>query len=648
MLIPVTKIENSADDSGFKFDGYDGKPVHLKDYGIRHPAVYNLETMKVRNNRPVLYEHSTPVGHTTSIVKETSSLKGEGIFSIDNADSQMIQNSRKKGFPWEMSMGLDINNADVVFLQPGETSVVNGQTFKGPMYVLNNTELVEMTITKKGRAKATQLLSAEESTILRNSEPTTQTEPESSTEPTEPTEPTDPVTTTETEPTTVTNSSPQGNIMAVVFKTSALLNKYPQHQDFIQTSLENGMKIEIVEKMLDKLKNSNPGMPDQKKESGTDHLLSARFDLAMGIQADRLTKVYDDKVLNKADNMPTLSLREVICDIANANGGKFSGHSDIEEACRFLKGLNNSGYSTVNMPNFFLSTANRMKEQIWEMENPFAVRYLKEVAQKDFRPTEKLRASGGQAWDEVKGKDKLNQTEFGKEDFYRSTLTTWGQLLVLDRPTIINDDLGVIEDMMTLMVEGAVMRPDMLLMEYVWGSKRSSAFSQAGINYFTGGGAALTRGNLSTIYNKVRTLEIQKGDKNWKQTINSRWLLVVGIDQEETAWELIKQERIVNDTTANTKTGSKNYWFDRLTPVTWNQIGNQSMVANAAANDWMLIPESSRYSPYSISYLGRQKRPVIEEVSLPIEMLGWGLRGYFDCDVNEREPQALAICRPSL
>jgi hypothetical protein len=72
------------------------------------------------------------------------------------------------------------------------------------------------------------------------------------------------------------------------------------------------------------------------------------------------------------------------------------------------------------------------------------------------------------------------------------------------------------------------------------------------------------------------------------------------------------------------------------------------MVANAAANDWMLIPESSRYSPYSISYLGRQKRPVIEEVSLPIEMLGWGLRGYFDCDVNEREPQALAICRPSL
>jgi len=643
MLIPVMKIENSDtdSDSGFKFEGYDGKPVHLKDYGISHPAVYNLETMKVRNNRPVLYEHSTPVGHTTTVTKETSALKGEGIFSIDNNESQMIQNSRKKGFPWEMSMGLDINNADVVFLQPGESSVVNGHSVKGPMYVLNNTELVEMTITKKGRAKATALLSESESTILRNSEPTAVQDKIETQAPEAPAAPVAP---------TVDNSSPQENVMVLVLKTTNLMNKFPAHSEFIQTSLENGIKIDVVEKLVEKLANSDyPGMPHQKKQDDSaHHLLSARFDLAMGVRPERLTKVYDDKVLNQADSMPSMSLREIVCDIANANGGKFNGHSDIEEACRYLRGLQNSAYSTVNMPNFFLSTANRMKEQIWELENPFAVRYLKEVAKKDFRPTDSLRASGGSAWDEVKGKEKINQTEFGKEDFYRSTLTTWGQLLVLTRQDIVNDDLGVIEDMMTLMVEGAVMRPDMLLMEYVWGSKRSAAFSVAGENYFTGSGAALTRANLSTIYNKVRTLTLAKGDKTWKQTINSRWLLVVGIQQEETAWELIKQERIVNDTSANTKTGSKNYWFDRLTPITWNQIGNQSMVANAAENDWMIIPESSRYSPYSISYLGRQKRPIIEEVSLPAEMLGWGLRGYFDCDVNEREPEALAICRPSL
>lgn len=652
MLIPGMKIENSESetDPGFRFNGYDGKPVHLKDYGIRYPAIYNLETMVVRNTRPVLYEHSTPVGHTTKVTKETSSLSGEGLFSIDNTESQLIQNSKKKGFPWEMSMGLDINNADVVFLQPEETSVVNGHTIKGPMYVLNNTELVEMTITKKGRAKATALLSESEATILRNSEGTDNQDPnnpvkgklENSTPPTPPTPPVP-------QTTPIENSLPQENFLPLVLKTTALMNKYPAHQDFIQTSLENGLKFEVVEKMLEKLNNSNfPGMPDKKKTDDTNHLLSARFDLAMGVQADRLNKVYSDEILNKADSLPTMSLREVVCEIANANGGKFSGHSDIEDACKYLQRLQNTAaYSTVNMPNFFLSTANRLKEQIWEIENPFAVKYLKEVAKKDFRPTDSIRASGGEAWNEVKPKTKLEQTTFGKEDFYRSTLTTWGQLLVLDRTTIINDDLGVIEDMMTLMVEGAIMRPDMLLMEYVWGSKASSAFRQAGVNYFTGSGSALTRGNLSTIYDLVRMMEIEKGDKKWQQVINSEWMLVTSIQQEETAWELVKQERIVNDTTANTKTGSKNYWYNRLDVVTWAQIGNQSMVADASPTDWMLMPKAPRYAPYSISYLGRQKRPVIEEVQLPAEMLGWGLRGYFDTDINEREPQAIAICRPS-
>ena len=667
MLIPVTKIENSETDaeSGFRFNGYDGQPVHLKDYGVPHPAVYNLSTMKVRNNRPVLYEHSTPVGHTTKISKETSALDGEGMFSIDNNESKMIQNSRKKGFPWEMSMGLDINNAEVVFLQPGETTVVNGHSFKGPMYVLNNTELVEMTITKKGRAKATALLSEDEANIIRNSEGQ-QVDPnnpvkdklENSNPATPPVTP--PVTPPETPvvppvtPTTVPNSAPQeNNVMALVLKTTTLMNKFPDHKELIQESLENGMKFETVEKMLNKLENSRfPGMPDKKVSNGpSEHLLAARFDLAMGVQAERLakTKAYKDEILNQAENLPTMTLREMLCEIANSNGGRFSGHSDIEAACKYLKGLHNSGaYSTVNMPNFFLSTAQRMKEQIWEIEKPFAVQYLKEVAKKDFRPTDSLRASGGQVWDEVKGKNKLNQTEFGTENYYRSTLTTFGQLLIIDRPTIINDDMDVISDMMTLMVEGAVMRPDMLLMDFVWGSRRTADFSVSGTNYFTGSNANLTRTNLSTIYNKVRKQSIAKGDKNWRQAINSRWLLVTGIDQEETAWELVRQERIVNDTTANTKTGSKNYWYERLTPVTWNQIGNTSMVANASETDWMIIPENPKYAPHSISYLGRMKKPTIEEVDLPAEMLGWGIRGYFDVDVNEREPEAIAICRPSL
>ena len=118
--------------------------------------------------------------------------------------------------------------------------------------------------------------------------------------------------------------------------------------------------------------------------------------------------------------------------------------------------------------------------------------------------------------------------------------------------------------------------------------------------------------------------------------------------RSETAWEILKQDYIVGDTTANTKTGSKNYWFNKFQMAMFAQMGNTSALGNVnfvASTSWVLWPKEVRFSPYEVTYLRGKKRPTIETVELPSDMLGFGTRGYWDVEVNERENTAIVRCK---
>jgi polyribonucleotide nucleotidyltransferase len=92
------------------------------------------------------------------------------------------------------------------------------------------------------------------------------------------------------------------------------------------------------------------------------------------------------------------------------------------------------------------------------------------------------------------------------------------------------------------------------------------------------------------------------------------------------------------------KTGEANYWFGRLDQITFPQMSNSSLLGSGtfvSENTWLLWPKSQRFSPYSITYLRGQRRPTIEAVDLPANMLGVGTRGYWDIEINEREREAV-------
>lgn len=669
----ATPATSSPGENGSKpklsFAGYSGQPVNLRDYGIEYPMIYSLSGIEYKNSIPILYEHWEPIGHSTSINKTDTNLSGEGIPSFPSERTNTVIEALQNGFPFEASMGLRIpNKEDVTFLQKGEKRVINNREVVGPMYVAERSILKEMTITMSGRDSNTSfgLLNKEAITMLKNSAPPAQPPvvppaadptpaPVKNSDPTPAPIPAPVPTPAPVPPAPVQNSVSRTDFI----RLNRLLNSYPDHQQLIENSYEAGESFETIENKvkLDMFNNNLPRVPNvgNGQRQGNDQQILAHFALSCGVRPETLEKAgLDKKVVENADKSPHWSFIETLVHVANSNetGRRFTGHSDIELICDAIKNtsrltFNNSSYSQVDMPNLLKKTTEMMMEERWAINPPFATRYLKEESNKDFRVTQRIRPGGGKIWDSVNRDGKLEMTEFGPETEYRSKLDTIGQMLVINREQIYNDDMGVISDMLAAMVEGAMIVPDMKL-----GRLMLVTAAAAGTFWVDGDNSrtsfALNRANLSTAYNALRRYNENRG-KNYVNVINDRWTLITSLTNEETAWEILNQNRIVQETGAasGTKTGDKNFWTGKLDQVTFPQMGNTSLLNNGAAstfvseNTWMLWPSSQRFSPYSITYLRGMKRPTVEAVDLPGNMLGAGWRGYWDVEINEREREAI-------
>jgi len=672
----ATPATSSPGENGSKpklsFAGYSGQPVNLRDYGIEYPMIYNIGGIEYKNSIPILYEHWEPIGHSTTISKTETNLSGEGIPSFPSERTNTVIEALQNGFPFEASMGLRIpNKEDIVLLQKGEKRVINNREVTGPMYVAERSILKEMTITMSGRDSDTSfgLLNKEAITMLKNSAPP-------ATPPVVPPAPAPtptPAPIQNSDPAPVPTPAPtpapapvappagvnNGVSRADFIRLNRLLNSYPNHQTMIEAGFEAGESFENIENKvkLDMFNNNLPRVPNvgngQREQS--DNQILAHFALSCGVRPETLEKSgIDKKTVDNAHRAPLWSFVETLVHVANANetGRRFTGHSDIDLICDAIKNtsrqvFHNSAYSQVDMPNLLKKTTQMMMEERWEINPPFATRFLKEESNKDFRVTQRIRPGGGKIWDSVNRDGKLEMTEFGPETEYRSKLDTIGQMLVINREQIYNDDMGVISDMLAAMVEGAMIVPDMKL-----GRLMLVTAAAAGTFWVDGDNSrtsfALNRANLSTAYNALRRYNENRG-KNYVNVINDRWTLITSLTTEEAAWEILKQDRIVQETGAasGTKTGDKNFWFGKLDHVTFPQMGNTSLLNNGAAstfvseNTWLLWPSSQRFSPYSITYLRGMKRPTVEAVDLPGNMLGAGWRGYWDVEINEREREAI-------
>jgi len=638
------------------FQGYSGDSVNLSDYGFDAPVVYKVAGIETKQSIPILYDHKDLVGHSTNIrkVDNNSALRGKGLASVPGPATDKVVGGMKNGFPWQASMGLrvsDFNN--ISFVAKGETITVNNRQFTGPIYVVNKSELIEMTVTGFGRDSNTsfEYLNKEQAMKIKNSvQPT-----DPKTDPVPPVPPTDPA---PPAPPKIENKDPvdppvdptppvhgQAGVDPQVLRALRLSHKHPNHFNIIEKGLSEGWDDERIDNMvqLDILNKNLPKPPSPGDKTGPDrnNFLLARMALSFGAKPETVEKKLGKEITEKAHDLSQMGIVELLVNVANAQGGNFNGHSDVENMCEYVK---NYGYSSFDLPDFFKKVSDMIKEERWEINPPFAPTVCKEGSNKDFRITERVRLTGGDIWNEVAADGKLDLYGTGGQKKYQTSLTTYGSIFTATREEVINDDMGALTDLMDMMVEGATMIPDYQLGNRMINQTPAAAtFWIDDDNSFDN--TALTRANLSTAFNRIRQYTETKDKFNWNVMMNDRWSLIVSPNLEETAWEILKQDYIVGNTTANTIQGSKNFWFGKLDLKVFAQMANTSAFNSGSKfvgnTTWILWPSSKRFAPYEITYLRGQKKPVTQTIQLPATLLGFGIRGFWDVKINERERTAI-------
>jgi hypothetical protein len=107
--------------------------------------------MKIRGKQiPILNGHSTDriVGHSTDVEVGAKSIDVKGVVSGVGYYATEVVESAKNGFPWQASVGASVERA--LFLEEGESMVVNGQEVVGPLVVAKKTRLNEVSFVPLG------------------------------------------------------------------------------------------------------------------------------------------------------------------------------------------------------------------------------------------------------------------------------------------------------------------------------------------------------------------------------------------------------------------------------------------------------------------------------------------------------------------
>lgn len=211
---------------------------------------------------------------------------------------------------------------------------------------------------------------------------------------------------------------------------------------------------------------------------------------------------------------------------------------------------------------------------------------------------------------------------------------TYGAMIVIDRKTQRNDDLGLIMDkarsigsLGALRVEEAVF---VLLL-----SNPSSFFSAGNGNLITGGGTALSISSLQTAQQKFRDQLI-----NGKPIAVSPAVLLVGTNQEVLSNQLYNQAQMWITTTADTPKFANNPFAGRFTPHYTGYLNNTSItdqdgltLSGQSTTQWYLFapPTAPQGSALVIGFLDGRETPYFDEAMTEFSVPGGiQLRAYFD------------------
>ncbi|MBX3452740.1 MAG: hypothetical protein KF777_24605, partial [Planctomycetaceae bacterium] len=530
----------------FQMTAYTGGKLLLA--GFAYPVIVDLSGLRVSaKSRPILRDHDPAriVGHTESIEVNAGSIRLAGVLSGANDHAREVAQSGDNGFPWQSSIGAVAQR--VVFVDQAETALVNGRRFTGPLYVARQSALREVSFVALGADDQTvaQLvaryqqpnsqqievdpmefeawvedkgfdpngLNEAQATSLRAlwsresspAEPPTP-QPEASTS--------RPATgdagTARRNPTIQPPLSPADELRAQWAAERRRIARIAEtcggkHPEIEARAVEEGWDQTRTE--LEVLRVSRPSAPPLHHQPpvASARILEAAVWMSAKIPENECLREFGEQTLSAAHPLRQIGLKELVAECA-----RLEGHA-IPRVFGDGKTTINAGFATVSLPGILESVMNRTLLAAYEA-SPIAAFQLCAIGSvSDFKEVSRYRLLGTGGFEKVSPTGELKSGTLAEQKF-SNRADTYGQILILDRRDIVNDDLDAFLDLPRQMGRsGAESIDDLFFTLFL--SNPGNFFSTGNSNYLAGAETAFGPDALTTAKTLFRKQKAGPGAK---------------------------------------------------------------------------------------------------------------------------------------
>ncbi len=616
----------------FSMTAYTGGAMRLG--GWQHPVVVDLAGLRVtRKSRPILKDHdrASIVGHTNDIAVNDSKLAVAGVISGVGATAQEVIATSENGFPWQASLGASADK--VVFIAEGKTAQANGREFSGPVYIARKSTLGEVSFVALG---------ADDDTEARVAAGRSDEDDEEQDEDVDDDEYIRGMINDQLElkrsSSTKQSSSVsrmRTEVAAESRRISGIRKLCAGRQDEIEAkAIEQGWSLTKTE--LAVLRSERPKVPAQHDSNPgyTRQILEAAACLSVGIAEKTLLASFGERVLNQAEPLRHIGLRELVAECA-----RMEGH-DIPRVFGDGTATIRAGFSTMSLPGILENVMNKTLLAAYE-NSPIAAFDLYSIGTvSDFKEVSRYRLLGTGGVEQVAADGELKHGKLSEQK-YSNKADTYGQILMLTRQDIINDDLSAFMDIPRQMGRSGAESIDDLFFTLLL--KNSPAFFSSGnSNLLTGTDTKFGPESLTVAKTTFRKQKAGPGTKPKDQKpINIRpEFLVVPVELETEAELLMGSAQLMIDAQGTpTKIPVDNPHRNKYRVISTPHLSD-TYYTGASGKAWYLFANPNVLPAFEIVFLNGRQTPVIERVEMPPNMLGMGFRSYIDFGVNSQDSRA--------
>jgi len=608
----------------FHMDAYTGGAMMVA--GWRFPVVVDLNGLSTRVGAKVYLDHdrAARVGHIDGIQIEQGGLRVSGVISSTTQAAREVVADADNGYPWQASIGAFVRG-DVEFVREGNMVTVNGREFAGPVNVVRQAVLQEVSFVGNGADDATSAsIAAGIAGEKKNMDGKDGKD--------EKVEVVQGASEAGAQDQVVTAADVRAKAAAEEERIAAVRKVCGSgHADIAARAIKEGWDTTKAE--LEVLRADRPKAPAAHvvDQTVTGTILEAACVLSAGLAGAE--KRYDEKTLDAASKRfrGGIGLQELLLEAAWANGYTGRSFRDLRSTLRFAFGKDvQAGFSTVDIGGILSNVANKfLLEGFFSVERTWrSICAVRNVG--DFKTATSYRLIGKDQYELVAPGGELKHGTLGEES-YTNKADTYGLLLSIDRRDMINDDLGAITLVPRKLGRGSGLK----INDVFWTAfmDNSSFFAAGNNNYLTGTDTVLTIDGLT----KAETAFLDQVDGDGKPVGVMPAIILVPTALSAMGTQLFKSVEI-RDTTASTKYPVANPHQGKFRSEVSRYLAN-SQYTGYSAKAWYLLADPADLAVIEVALLNGQESPTIETAEADFNVLGIQMRGYHDFGVAKQDPR---------